>query len=55
MAFEGLQGGRTHSLSGQPMPVLSHPDTKEIIPDPQTQPHVFLFEHKASHPIIWHH
>lgn len=32
-AFEDLQGGRLHSLSGQLVPALYHPHSKEALPD----------------------
>ena len=38
VAFEDLQEGRLHHLSGQPVPVLCHPHSKEVLPDVQTEP-----------------
>ena len=41
MAFEYLQGGRLHNLSGQPVPGLSQPQSKKVFPDVQREPPVF--------------
>lgn len=41
MAFGYLQGRRLHSLFGQPMPVLSHPQSKRLFLDIQRKPPVF--------------
>ncbi|KAK4806816.1 hypothetical protein QYF61_005612 [Mycteria americana] len=49
-AFEYLQGGRLHNLSGQPFPVLSHPHSQKVFPDVQTEPPVFHFVPTASCP-----
>jgi len=38
MSFEHLQGYRLHMLSGQPVPVLGHPDSKKVFPDIQFVP-----------------
>ena len=48
MAFEYLQGWRLHNLPGQPVPVLSHPHSKKVFPDVQTEPPVFQFVPFAS-------
>jgi len=48
------QGGRLHSLSGQPVPVLGHPHSKEVIPDVQREPAVFRFVPTASFHIPGH-
>ena len=40
-AFEYLQGWRIHNLSGQPVPVLSHPHGAKVFPDVQVEPPVF--------------
>ena len=54
MAFEYLQGGRLHNLSGQPVPVLSNPHSKKVFPDVQTGPPVFQFVPIASGPVSGH-
>ena len=35
--FEYLQRRRIHSLSGQPIPVLRHPQSEEVLPHVQTE------------------
>ena len=47
-AFEYLQGGRLHNLSGQTLPVLSHPHSKNVFPDVQREPPVLQFLPIAS-------
>jgi len=54
-AFEYLQGWRLHNLSGQPVPVLGHPDSKKVFPDVQRQPPVFQLVPIASGPGTRHH
>lgn len=43
MAFEYLQGGGLHNVSGQLVPVLSHLHSK-LFPDIEKEPHVFQFQ-----------
>ena len=52
-AFEYLQGGRLHNLSGQPVPVLTHPHSKTVFPDVQMEPPVFQLVPIASVPVNW--
>lgn len=54
MAFEDLRGGRLHIFSGQPVPVLSHPQSK-VLPDVPTEPLVFHFMFIAPCPVSEHH
>lgn len=54
MAFEYLQGQRLLNLSGEPMPVLSHPHGKNVFSDIQTTPLVFHFVPRASDPVTGH-
>jgi len=42
-AFEYLQGRRLHNLSGRSVPVLSHPHSKNVFPNVQTEASVFQF------------
>jgi len=39
-AFEYLQRWKVYNLSGQPVPVLGHPHSKEVFPYSQTEPPV---------------
>jgi len=55
MAFKYLQGWRLHNLSGQPVPVLSHPHSEKVFPDVQREPSVFQFVPIASCPVTRHH
>ena len=41
--FEYLQRGRLHSPSGQPVPVLHHPQREEVLPHVQTELPVLQF------------
>jgi len=43
-----ISEGRLHNVSGQPVPVLSHPHIKKVFPDVQREPSVFLFVPIAS-------
>ena len=54
-AFEDLQGGIPNNLSGQPVPVLHHPHSTEVIPDVQREPLVFQSVTIASCPGNGHH
>ena len=51
VAFEYLQGGRLHNLSGQPVPVLSHPHSKTVFSEVQREPSVFQFVPVSSGPV----
>ena len=53
--FECLQGGRFLNLSGQPVPVITHPHNKKVLPDIQTEPPVFQFVPITSGPVTGHH
>jgi len=53
--FEYLQGGRTHHLHGQPVPVLSHPHRKKVSPGVHIEPPVFQFVPTASYSVAEHH
>lgn len=37
-AFEGLQEWRLHQLSRQPVPLLDHPHSKQVLPDAEEEP-----------------
>ena len=52
MAFEYLQGWRLHNLSGQPVPVLSHPHSEKVFPGVHREPPVFQFVPIASDLIL---
>ena len=41
MAFEDLQGGRLHSLSGQCLRVPGHPHRKAVFADVRREPRTF--------------
>jgi len=53
--LECLQRRRIHSLSGQPVPVLRHPQSEEILPHIQTELPVLHFVPVASCPVAGHH
>lgn len=55
LGFEYLQGWRVHSLSRQPVPVLSHPDGKKMLRDVHRRPPVFHFVSIASSPATGNH
>jgi len=48
LGHEHLQGGGTHSLSGQPVPAPHHSHSKELPPD--IQPKSSLFQLKTTSP-----
>ena len=50
--FEYLQVRRIHSLSGQPVPVLHHPQSKDILPRVQLELPVLQFVLVAPCPVI---
>ena len=53
--FEYLQRRRLHSLSGQPVPVLGHPQSKEVFSHVQMELPVFQFVPIAPCPVAGHH
>lgn len=53
--LEYLQWGTLHSLSGQPLPVLSQLNSKEVFPRVQMELHVHQFLSIAACLIVWHH
>ena len=55
VSFENLHGGRLHSPSGQPVPVLCQPQSKEVLPHVQMEPPVFQFVPIAPGPVTGHH
>jgi len=50
-----LQGWRVHSLSGQALPVLSHPHSKKVFPDVQLEVLVLQFVPADSGPVTGPH
>ncbi|XP_068788224.1 uncharacterized protein [Struthio camelus] len=55
MAFEYLQGRRLHYLSGQPVPMLCHPHSEEVLSQVQVELPVVQFLPIASCPVAGHH
>jgi len=53
-AFEYLQGGTLQHLSGQPVPVFSHPHSKKVFPDIRMESPVIHFVPIASGPFTGH-
>ena len=53
--LEYLQRKRIHNLPGQPVPVLSHPQSEEIVPHVQTELPMLQFVPIASCPVTGHH
>lgn len=53
--FESLQSKKLHNFSGQPIPVLCHPQSKEILPRIQVELRVFQFVRVACHPVAGQH
>jgi len=53
--FEYLQRRRLHSLSGQPVPVLRHPQREEVLPHVQTELPVLQSVPVAPCPVAGHH
>jgi len=47
VGFEYLQRRRLHNPSGQPVPVLCHPQTKEVLPHVQMELPMLHFEPAA--------
>jgi len=52
---EYLQRRRIHSLSGQPDPVLRHPQREEVLPHVQTELPMLQFVPISSCPVTGHH
>jgi len=52
--FEYLQRSRLHNPSGQPITVLCHPESKEILPCVQLELPVLQFVHVALCPVARH-
>ena len=53
--LEYLQRRRLHSLPGQPVPVLRHPQSEEILPHVQTELPVPQFVPITPCPVTGHH
>jgi len=53
--LEYLQRRRLHSPSGQPVPVLRHPQREEVLPYVQTELPVLQFVPVASCPVTGYH
>ena len=53
--LEYLQRRRIHNLPGQPVPVLRHPQSDEVLPHVQTELAVLQFLPIASCPVAGHH
>jgi len=55
VGLEYLQRRRLHNLPGQPVPVLRHPQSEEILPHIQVELPVLQFVPIAPCPVAWHH
>ena len=55
VGFEYLQRRRLHSLPGQPVPVLCHPQREEVLPHVQLELPVPQFVPIAPCPVAGHH
>ena len=55
VGFEYLQRRRIHSCSGQPVPVLCHPQSKEVLPHVQMELPMLQFVPIAPCPVAGHH
>ena len=53
--FEHLQRRRLHNPSGQPVPVLCHPQSEEVLPHVQTELPMLQFVPVAPCPVAGHH
>jgi len=53
--FEYLQRRRIHSLPGQPVPVLCHSQSKDVLPHVQVELPMFQFVPIALCPVAGHH
>ena len=54
-ALEYLQRRRLHNLPGQPVPVLHHTHSKEVLPHVQTELPMLQFVPVAPCPVAGHH
>jgi len=54
-SFEYLQRRRLHNLSGQPVPVLCHPQSEEVLPHVQLEFPVLQCVPIAPCPVAGHH
>jgi len=55
MGLEYLQRRRLHNLPGQPVPVLRHPHSEEVLPHVQTELPLLPFVPIAPCPVAGHH
>jgi len=55
VSFEYLQRRKLHSPSGQPVPVLCHPQREEVLPRAQTELPLLQFVPIAPCPVTGHH
>jgi len=55
MGLEYLQRRRLHNLFGQPVPVLRHPQTEEVLPHVQLELPMLQFVPIAPCPVARHH
>jgi len=55
VGFEYLQRRRLHNPSGQPVPMLCHPQSKEVLPRGQVELPLLQFVPIASRPVAGHH
>ena len=55
VGLEYLQGRRIHNLSGQPVPVLCHPQREEVLPHVQLELPLLQFVPVAPCPVAGHH
>jgi len=55
VGFEHPQRRGLHNLSGQPVPVLRHPQREEVLPHVQTELPVLQFVPFAPSPVTGHH
>ena len=53
--LEYLQRRRIHNLSGQPVPVLRHPQSEEVLPRVQVELPITQFVPVAPSPVPGHH
>jgi len=53
--LEYLQRRRIHKLPGQPVPVLHHPQSEEVLPHVQVELPMLQFVPVAPCPVAWHH
>jgi len=55
VGFEYLQRRRIHILPGQPVTVLHHPQSEEVLPHVQIELPMLLFVSVAACPVTGHH